>query len=104
VAEKGWVRLRGVSRGGKYALCHLLAFSLALLALLVSGGALAYVLVLLLGLPLLCLPMLLPDLPKHWPPVVGVLLFVGLMVVNSYLVGYAAAWVMGRVKQPRRAP
>jgi hypothetical protein len=111
VAGKKWFRLSGLSRGGKYALCHLLAFSVALMALGSGGGALAYVLFLILGLPLLCLPMLFPDLLERRPPSVAVLLFVGLMVANSYLVGHAAAgaqvlaeWVRSRRRGSESGP
>jgi hypothetical protein len=104
------------SLAGKYAVFHLLCTTLALvLALGGTGDALGLlaglggtdstaaipmsalgVPMLLLGFPLLDLLSLLSDLVKHWPPAVGVLVFIGTMAGNSYLWGYAVAWAHWR--------
>jgi hypothetical protein len=99
MAENGWFRLVRMSRSGKYALCHLLASSLALLLGLGIPAEHAVVPWMILGFPLMYLQWLFPDLPKQWPPALGLLLLLGLMVVNSYLWGHAAALAHGLVER-----
>ncbi len=88
MAENKWFRLFDVSSTGKYAICHLLASSVALLLLLATPSNYADVPWLVLGFPLMYVPWLLAHLPLDWPPVVGLLLFLGLMTANSYLWGH----------------
>jgi hypothetical protein len=89
-------RSSGVSRGGRYALCHLWASALAMLVFFAVPSDAARLPIMVLGFPVLYLPWLLGGVVEHWPPAVTLLLGLCLMAANSYLWGHAIAWVHSR--------